>query len=260
MTTQASTPYNDQFYDAQRSGSLRSARKIVPCLLNWLPCQSVADFGCGVGTWLSVFCGQGIADVVGVDGDYVDQSRLLIPVAQFKPADLRQPVQIGRSFDLVTSLEVAEHLPADCAATFVETLTCHGDAVLFSAATPHQGGTEHLNEQWPAFWARLFLARGYVCFDFLRMQFWGDPDVEWWYAQNAMLFVNRSRLERFSRLPGRVPDGMDPPSLVHPQLLAAMSNTLEWAKRAAESPGLREVLGRLPAAAGRCMSRYLRPS
>ena len=53
---------------------------------------------------------------------------------------------MDRKFDLVVSLEVAEHLPSECAETFVDSLTGLGPIVLFSAAIPHQGGTNHANE------------------------------------------------------------------------------------------------------------------
>jgi cyclopropane fatty-acyl-phospholipid synthase-like methyltransferase len=61
-----------------------------------------------------------------VDGAYVDRTLLEIPSERFQPADLRQPIRVGRQFDLVVSLEVAEHLPAECAAAFVQSLTALG--------------------------------------------------------------------------------------------------------------------------------------
>ncbi|MBD0362598.1 MAG: hypothetical protein ICV55_07480, partial [Coleofasciculus sp. C3-bin4] len=53
--------------------------------------------------------------MVGVDGDYVSEDTLVIPKEQFISFDLQKPLQINRQFDLVISLEVAEHLPAECA-------------------------------------------------------------------------------------------------------------------------------------------------
>jgi hypothetical protein len=59
--------------------------------------------------------------------------------------DLERPFQLKRKFDLVVSLEVAEHRPAHCAEDFVSTLTGLGSVVLFSAAAPHQGGEHHVD-------------------------------------------------------------------------------------------------------------------
>ena len=53
-------------------------------------------------------------------------------------------------------MEVAEHLPREKASVFIDTLTKHSGIVLFSAAVPGQGGTYHVNEQWPKYWNELF--------------------------------------------------------------------------------------------------------
>jgi hypothetical protein len=60
-----------------------------------------------------------------VDVPFVDRRQLLIDPACFHDADLARPIKLGRKFDLVQSLEVAEHLPATGAAEFVETLVAH---------------------------------------------------------------------------------------------------------------------------------------
>jgi hypothetical protein len=92
-------------------------------------------------------------------------------------------------YDLVLSLEVVEHLPATVGPSFVATLCSLGDVVLFSAAMPHQGGVNHINETWPGYWSALFWEHGFECFDVLRSAFWLRPDVEWWYAQNSLIFA-----------------------------------------------------------------------
>ncbi len=66
--------------------------------------------------------------------------------------------------------------------------------ILFSAAIPHQGGTNHINEQWPEFWAHLFAEHDYVPVDCLREALWDDDNVAYWYAQNLILYVKRSVL------------------------------------------------------------------
>jgi len=97
-------------------------------------------------------------------------------------------------------LEVAEHLPQSSAKNFVTTLTNLGDIILFSAAIPMQPGTNHINNQFPNYWVNLFSDRGYKCIDCLRDKFWQDPQVEWWYSQNMLLFVNEDFLRSDQRL------------------------------------------------------------
>jgi hypothetical protein len=132
----------------------------------------------------------GVGDVLAVDGDYVQADQLVIPANRFQAHDLSTPLDLGRTFDLVQSLEVAEHLPHAKAAMFVETLTRHGDVVLFSAAVPHQGGEHHVNEQPPEYWRQLFLGRGYAVFDFLRPRLADQKQVKGWYRYNSYLYAN----------------------------------------------------------------------
>jgi SAM-dependent methyltransferase len=186
--------YTKEFYQSQRAGSRQSAEAIVPLVLALLKPQSVIDVGCGLGTWLSVFEEFGVKDVFGIDGDHVDRSMLQIPHERFTAFDLKKPIQIDRHFDLVVSLEVAEHLPQECAKTFVHSLTKLGPVILFSAAIPFQGGTAHLNEQWPDYWANYFNDDGYEAVDCLRKKVWQNDKVEWWYAQNMLVFSQKNYL------------------------------------------------------------------
>jgi len=188
-------PYTNDYYDAHRDGARRSAGAVVPLVLGLVPARSVIDLGCGRGTWLAAFRAHGAGEVRGVDGDHVDRDRLEVPSECFQAHDLRRPFRAGRRFDLAVSLEVAEHLPAEAADDFVGSLTLLAPVVLFSAAAPYQGGEGHVNERWPAYWAEWFAARGYVPVDCLRRRIWDNPDVDWWYAQNAFLYVEHGRLE-----------------------------------------------------------------
>jgi SAM-dependent methyltransferase len=187
-------PYTGEYYDALRDGARRSARGVVPFVLGLVPARSVIDVGCGRGTWLSVFREHGVEDLQGVDGDYIDRNRLEIPAERFRPHDLTRPFELDRTFDLAVSLEVAEHLPAEAADGFVASLTRLARVVLFSAAAPYQGGQNHVNEQWPAYWAERFARHGFLPVDCLRRRVWDNPDVEWWYAQNSFLYVEGDRL------------------------------------------------------------------
>lgn len=185
--------YGPDFYRYLASFAARSARVVVPRLAAVLQVRSVVDFGCGQGAWLSVWRSAG-ASVVGVDGPYVDPHQLLIDAAAFHAADLAQPIDLGRRFDLVQSLEVAEHLPAAKAEQFIATLTAHGPCVLFSAAIPGQGGENHINEQPLGYWRAIFRERGYAAIDYLRPQLVDNPAVEQSYRYNMMLYVDEAHL------------------------------------------------------------------
>lgn len=210
--------YTTEFYEQYSQGSFRSAEVVIGVLSRMISFRSVIDVGCGIGTWLRAVEKCGISDVVGVDGEYVDRAALQIPADRFLPRDLTKPLKIDRTFDLAMSLEVAEHLPAKSAATFVNTLVDLAPIVLFSAAIPFQGGNQHVNEQWPDYWAELFKQHGYAMVDCVRARIWNDPSVEWWYAQNIFLYANQ---EGFARNPGlsemRLECSPSRVSVVHPK-------------------------------------------
>jgi peptidoglycan/xylan/chitin deacetylase (PgdA/CDA1 family)/SAM-dependent methyltransferase len=210
--------YTGAFYEGKREGARRSAMEILPVVLDWIRPGSIVDVGCGTGTWLSVCHELGIEEYLGIDGEHVEEAALEIARERFRALDLTRPLLLGRQFDLVLCLEVAEHLPRACAPTFIDSLTSLGPVVLFSAAVPLQGGEHHVNEQWPEYWARLFRTRGYVAIDCLRDPFWSNPNVEPWYAQNLFVYVRDSHVARF---PGLEPTfrRTDPSRLarVHPR-------------------------------------------
>ncbi len=186
--------YDKAFYDEQIAWSVTSAQTVVPYLCNLLPIQSVVDLGCGLGPWLAAFRENGVTDIAGYDGDYVPREFLRIPQEYFHPADLARPMAFDRRYDLAISLEVAEHLPPEAAAGFVEKLTNLADVVLFSGSIPYQGGTGHFNENYPEYWAILFASRGYEVVDVLRDVFWTNGTVCPWYRQNMLLFLKKERL------------------------------------------------------------------
>lgn len=186
------TPYDTDFYKGQMDRSLRSAQETIPYILELFHPTSVVDVGCGVGTWLRVFADNGITDILGIDGEYVNKSQLKIDGPKFMAHDLTQPINIDKKFDIAMSLEVAEHLPENRAENFVATLTSLAPVVIFSAAIPFQGGTHHINEQWQSYWASFFEKKGYVASTILREKIWDNKNVVVHYKQNIVVYVKKA--------------------------------------------------------------------
>jgi SAM-dependent methyltransferase len=189
--------YDNTFFRYIEQGAIRSAQIVVPLIIDRLKINSVLDVGCGAGAWLGEYRRLGLPTYVGVDGEYVTNSSLLIPPSSFVPLDITKSFDLQRRFDLVQCLEVGEHIPPAASRTLVENLVRHGDAVLFSAAIPGQGGENHINEQPYEFWRALFAEYGYSGYDFLRPLLRRESSVEVWYRHNAILYVadsSRARL------------------------------------------------------------------
>jgi SAM-dependent methyltransferase len=189
--------YDDRFFDYVDEGAARSAAILVPAVFSWTSPDSVLDVGCGRGFWLQAWQASECSSIRGIDGDYVDRSRLRFPQSEFRAVDLSRGFDLGRRFDLVQCLEVAEHIAAAAAPDLVDSIARHGDVVFFSAAPPGQGGTHHVNEQPIEYWRDLFQRCGYTAYDCIRHIFCSDERIEPWYRYNAVLFANdngKSRL------------------------------------------------------------------
>ena len=195
MLSRCTPCYDESFFEEMNDDVLRSAKTVVPAVLKMVQPKSIIDVGCGLGTWLSVFHAHGVDTILGIDGDYINRAKLLIPSTCFTPIDLTKPFAIQQRFDLAVSLEVAEHLPVACASQFVESLCRVAPAILFSAAVPGQGGTHHVNEQWPEYWRQLFASQGFRMLDPFRPSLWYDHTVALCYRQNLFLFVREDLLK-----------------------------------------------------------------
>jgi SAM-dependent methyltransferase len=237
--------YDDQFFAAHHEVVRRSASVIVPLLVEAVSPASVCDVGCGTGSWLAEFCGLGVTDVIGVDGAYVTRTMLEIPPDRFEARDLNQPLRLERRFDLVTCLEVAEHLKPERSESLVADLVALAPVVCFGSAVPWQGGTEHINERWQDAWAKMFARRGYRTVDLIRPVVWDRLDVEPWYSQNTMVYAARDVVFRTDALPAyKLPLRVVHPHLYHRRMSRVLgSHEVLWQGRRAAR---RQLLDRFP--------------
>jgi SAM-dependent methyltransferase len=189
--------YDAAFYD-RADQSATAARAIVPILRSFLEIGSVLDVGCARGAWLSVWAETGSADVMGIDGGSFGPDQLAIDPGRFATTDLSAPFRLGRRFDLVQCLEVAEHLPLTRAESLVADLAAHSDVVFFSAAPPGQGGEHHINERPYEFWRGLFADQGYVAIDCLRPAIRHQTAIPFWYRYNALVYVKSGAIGTLS--------------------------------------------------------------
>lgn len=226
-----------------------SATEIVPVIMALVKPSSVVDLGCALGGWLRVFKDNGVKEILGVDGDWIDQELLLIAREEFITADLTKPLDVRKRFDLAISLEVAEHIESQYADVFLDSLTKLSSVVLFTAAVPDQGGVHHVNEQWPEYWVDKFKKRGFILIDCVRKKIW-ESNVEPCYAQNSLLFVEPNELKNHPNLQGEMQGAVSTPlSLVHPRMFLSHTSP--------ETIPLRVVLRAMKKAPTRLVRRYL---
>lgn len=213
--------YKDKWYEKKSDEKEIAAREVVSELFDIINPASVIDVGCGDGSWLSVIMemeGSSISEYVGVDGKWVSDRILKIPESNFKATDLKDEIKIERTFDLVISLEVAEHLPGHEAERFVEKLVSLGPIVLFSAAVPFQGGTNHKNEKWQHYWANLFSRHGYKAVKTIRKKIWNNKNIYDFYRQNMMLYVEKEKIKHLDISSSDIVANNNLISVIHPDL------------------------------------------
>jgi len=151
---------------------------------------SMLDVGCGRGHLVEIARALGV-EAVGLDIALEEETDYLLRVDLTREA----PGEFIR-FDLVLCLEVAEHLPPEAADVLCDRLAgsvASSGCLLFSAATPGQGGAGHLNEQPRDYWRERLTRGGRLVYDPLatarvRSTWLALAPRAWWYGRNAMVF------------------------------------------------------------------------
>ena len=63
-----------KYVHLESTHNTESPGQIVPVIYQMLNPRSVADVGCGIGTFLYCFKQEGVKKVLGIDGPWVDKS------------------------------------------------------------------------------------------------------------------------------------------------------------------------------------------
>jgi len=223
--------YDSLHGDVLEADALKSqyaASRVLDILSAYVAVSSVLDVGCGLGDWLKIVAARGISDFQGVEGPWLDPGRLHVDCARVQVLDLEKGFSLGRRFDLVICIEVAEHLPPDAADRFIQTLTAHSSLILFSAAIPYQGGHHHVNEQFPSYWAARFAHHKFKAFDVIRPKIWSDPQIQVWLRQNILLFADHEAIRSNKQLSAaaELSRGDSCLAVVHPDYWIARSQAL----------------------------------
>ncbi len=121
---------------------------------------TVLDVGCAVGMLVEALRER------GVDARGIDLSSWAIGQV---PSALKPFCAVGSvteeldgHYDLITCIEVMEHLPPSLADESVANLCRHADTVLFSSTPDDFEQPSHLNVEPGSYWAQLFLRHGFV--------------------------------------------------------------------------------------------------
>lgn len=148
------------------------------------------DVGSGTGAMVNM------ARKIGIEAYGVDQ--LYRPESYLFKSDLRHPFfpprLDGKTFEIVSCLEVAEHLPPECDSIICNTIAKLAEkTIVFSSAHPGQGGDEHTGTRPLPHWRKMFFDRGFqfnnVLTTRLSLAWINIQTPHYWLPDNIQVFV-----------------------------------------------------------------------
>lgn len=186
--------YDDQYYATMDAEMAIPARGMAESVLAYYPNLkngTALDVGCGNGAVLAELNRLGMR-VAGLEYSDAAIKRARAKGLDVHKFDLEGEVKYDQPADLVLSTEVAEHLPESCADRYVDLMTRAANSlIVMTAATPGQGGTDHVNEQPNSYWINKLEARGFrhnpEMTETLRKD-WATRGVDRHRSSNVMVF------------------------------------------------------------------------
>ena len=135
-------------------------KRIATSIVTTIQPRSLLDVGCATGMLVEALRNQ------GVDARGIDVSTWAIEQV---PETLRQYCSLGSiaeeiegRYDLITCIEVAEHLPTFSVDEAIGNLCRHTDAVLFSSTPDDFDEPTHLNVESSGYWSEIFARHGFL--------------------------------------------------------------------------------------------------
>lgn len=184
--------YDELYYQRVDECAVAAAPVMVGSMIKKFRPKTLIDVGCGTGALLAEFTRNGVS-CTGFEYSERGLAKCRANGLNVHAFDLEQdaPLPEKGPFDVATSFEVAEHLPASLADRFVELLCSLSSQVVLTAATPGQGGLDHVNEQPLEYWIEKFRKRGAKLDEETTAAFrsdWKSINIAKWYSDNVMVF------------------------------------------------------------------------
>jgi len=192
--------YTQNFYESVSVRADLASKAILSIFVDLFEVTSIKDIGCGNGTWLRESLNHSlIQSRIGYDlSSAIESSNPFNNEGIiFRETDLELKNCNFVFTDLTLCLEVAEHLTSESAVQLVKKICESSRYVIFSAATPGQGGFNHINEREFKYWISLFNSHGYTAFDIFREKIQSQKSIPTFYRNNIFLFI---KSQEFTRL------------------------------------------------------------
>ncbi len=121
---------------------------------------TLMDAGCAKGFLVEQLCRRGVqAWGVDISEHAINQAHEDVK-ARCKVGSITEPFE--RHYDLITCIEVVEHMPQDEAVRAIANLCNHSDDILFSSSPNDFTEATHINVQPAEYWAEAFARQGFL--------------------------------------------------------------------------------------------------
>ena len=128
--------------------------------------KSVLDAGCAKGFLVEGFRNRGI-EAWGIDISEYAIQEVYEPIKPYcRVGSIIDP--FPQKYDLIVTIEVLEHMPAEVGKKAIANLCAYADQILFSSTPFDYKETTHYNVQLPEYWSR----------EFARHEFFRDVDFD----------------------------------------------------------------------------------
>lgn len=131
--------------------------KVMDFVMERFCVKSVLDVGSGRGYLPHLIHAKYHVPVIGVEGLPANVEHALFPLVHW---DLTKGPFKTSPVDLVTCVEVVEHIEEQYVDNLLDTLT-QGNIILMTHAQPGTNGEYHVNEKSDQYWVDKLIARGY---------------------------------------------------------------------------------------------------
>jgi len=125
---------------------------------------TVLDVGCAMGYLVASLRDRGVK-AYGIDVSEYAISKVredIRPYCRACSALESLPEDFPRKYDLVTTIEVIEHLYEEDGKQFIKNIGTYTDNILFSSTPDDVTEKTHFNVQQPEYWAKIFVENGFL--------------------------------------------------------------------------------------------------
>jgi SAM-dependent methyltransferase len=151
-------PWLAEMYAEHLAEDLAFDEGLIQAVINFCQPGNTLDLGCGEGRFVQWLRANGV-DAWGAEP--ADLGSVFRAPGYQIYQDISQPFDLKQNYDLVICTEVVEHIPVEFEDIVFDNMVKHMNKyLLFSGATPGQGGTGHVNEQPESHWFSHLVRRG----------------------------------------------------------------------------------------------------